>query len=162
MHVWNIYIYLSIYLSSYLPTYLPTYLPIYLVEATTTQLCPDTVNQLSYKAMSPTCTQSTFIWKAKWTRTRMRFHFGWKSTLVFSHLFTCIHINWGKLKIKLVWISYWSLWLMKFQTSDIFMRTKFTQSKMNKRGFFGYCISCACAFESQCRCYFITSILPEI
>ena len=91
------YLYLSIYLSIYLSSYLPTYLPIYLVEVTTTQLCPDTVNQLSYKAMSPTCTQSTFIWEAKWTQTRMRFNFIWKSTLVFSHLFTCIHINWGKL-----------------------------------------------------------------
>ena len=32
-------------------------------------------------------------------------------TLVFSQLFTYVHMNWGKMKLKPVWISYWSFWL---------------------------------------------------
>ena len=39
---------------------------------------------------------------------------------------------------------------MKFQTGEIFITTKFTQSKMNKHKLFGYCIYNACAFETHC------------
>ena len=31
-------------------------------------------------------------------------------TSVFSQLFTCVHMNWGEMKLKTVWISYWSFW----------------------------------------------------
>ena len=31
-------------------------------------------------------------------------------TLVFSQLFTCVHMNWGEMKLKTVWISYRSFW----------------------------------------------------
>ena len=31
-------------------------------------------------------------------------------TSVFSQLFTCAHMNWGKMKLKLVWISCSSFW----------------------------------------------------
>ena len=39
---------------------------------------------------------------------------------------------------------------MKFQTGEIFITTKFTQSKINKHKLFGYCIYNACAFETHC------------
>ena len=32
-------------------------------------------------------------------------------TSVFSQLFTCVHMNWGEMKLKTVWISYRSFWL---------------------------------------------------
>ena len=31
-------------------------------------------------------------------------------TSVFSQLFTFVHMNWGEMKLKTVWISYWSFW----------------------------------------------------
>ena len=41
----------------------------------------------------------------------MRFHFGWKSHFVVQSLFsTCVHMNWGEMKLKTVWISYRSFW----------------------------------------------------
>ena len=49
-----------------------------------------------------------FIWEVKWTQAGMRFHFGQNFTLAFSQLFTCVHMNWCKMKLKTVWISYWS------------------------------------------------------
>ena len=43
-------------------------------------------------------------------------------TSMFSQLFTCIHMNWGEIKLKPVWISYQSFWScfhvgLKSQTS---------------------------------------------
>ena len=29
---------------------------------------------------------------------------------MFSQLFTCVHMNWGEMKLKTVWISYRSFW----------------------------------------------------
>ena len=38
------------------------------------------------------CSKSTFTWRAKWTQTGMRFHFGWKSHFgVQSALYLCSH-----------------------------------------------------------------------
>ena len=48
----------------------------------------------------------------KWTQTSKRFHFGWKSHFGVQ-LFTYVHINWGKMKLKTVWISYRSFWLKR-------------------------------------------------
>ena len=31
-------------------------------------------------------------------------------TSVFSQLFTFVHMKWGKMKLKPVWMSYWSFW----------------------------------------------------
>ena len=31
-------------------------------------------------------------------------------TLVFNQFFTCVHMNWDGIKLKPVWISYWSFW----------------------------------------------------
>ena len=30
---------------------------------------------------------------------------------MFTQLFTCLHLNWGRMKLKAVWISYRSFWL---------------------------------------------------
>ena len=31
-------------------------------------------------------------------------------TSMFSQLFTYVHINWGQMKLKPLWISFWSFW----------------------------------------------------
>ena len=54
--------------------------------------------------------KNTFTWELKWTQTGMRFYYGWKSHSVFSQLFTFVHMKWGKMKLKPVWMSYWSFW----------------------------------------------------
>ena len=66
---------------------------------------------------------STFTWEVKWSQTSMRF----LSVENLSQLFNCVHMNWGKTKLKPVWVSYrtFSNW------HEIFMWTKFTWSKMN-------------------------------
>ena len=71
-------------------------------------------------------------------------------TSVFSQLFTCVHMNWGQMKLKTVWISYrsfWSKWI--FKRHEIFMWTGFTRNEMNRRRLVGCCVYCACTFETQ-------------
>ena len=49
-------------------------------------------------------------WEAKWIQTGMNFILVENLTSVFSQLFTCVHMNWGEMKLKTVWISYRSFW----------------------------------------------------
>ena len=72
-------------------------------------------------------------------------------TSVFSQLFACVHMNWGKMKLSQYEfrISHFD-WNKILKRHEIFMWTKFTQSEMNKRRLVGYCFQCACAFETHC------------
>ena len=54
--------------------------------------------------------KTTFTWEAKWIQTVMRFHLVENLTSVFSQLFICVHMNWGEMKLKTMWISYRSFW----------------------------------------------------
>ena len=52
----------------------------------------------------------TFTWEAK-LKPVWNFILVENLTSVFSQLFTCVHMNWGEMKLKPVWISYRSFWL---------------------------------------------------
>ena len=72
-------------------------------------------------------------------------------TAVFSQLFTCVYMNCGKMKLKTVWIWYWSIWpKWNFKPAWDFHVNIIYRDKTNKCWLIGFCHYCTCAFETQC------------
>ena len=70
---------------------------------------------------------------------------------VFSQPLSCVHMNWGKMKLKPLWIYFGHFNRNEISSRhEIFMLTKFTRSEMNKCRHFEYSIYWAYVCEIHC------------